>query len=89
MSSKWNKRFWLNKGTGETAFIAPSVEFAKDDSWVTADIKIADCNRMITLDFGGNGNKSQEQALHKLLVLQQTLQEFREKLIAAYEKIKK
>jgi len=87
--SKWNKRGWLNKGQGETAFIAPSVEFTKGDNWVTADIKIADCNRMITLDFGGGGAKSREQALAKLDILQQVIQDFRQKLVDAHEKQQK
>ena len=87
--SKWHKRVWLNSDKALTGFVAPSVEWTADDTYITADVRMADCNRMITLDFGSSTSKGRAEALNKLTVLQETIQEFRERLVAGHERVDK
>lgn len=87
--AKWRKRIWLNEDKGQVAFIAPSVDASTDDGWITADVKIGDCNRMITLDFGSGTVKDREEVLKKLYLLQEALQQFRQRLVAAHERVEK
>ena len=87
--NKWGKRAWLNDRKELAAFIVAHVEYFQDDRYVTGDIKIGDCSRMITLDFNSTTPKEREAALKKLYLLQLVLQQFRAKLVQMHEKADK
>jgi len=87
--SKWAKRIWLNEGKDLTAFVVVNTELFQDERYVTGDIKIGDCNRMIGLDFNSTTPKEREAALTKLYLLQNIIQEFRQRLEKYHEKADK
>lgn len=87
--NRWGKRVWLNDRRDLTAFVVANIELFQEERYVTGDLKIGDCNRMITLDFNSTTPKEREAALKKLYLLQHILQEFRAKLVACHEKADK
>ena len=87
--SKWCKRTWLNERKDLTAFVVANVELFQEERYVTGDIKIGDCSRLITLDFNSNTPKERAAVLKKLFLLQRVLQEFRQKLVQYHERADK
>lgn len=85
-------RKWLNKVTHHsTGFIYTHIETSKDSQNVNASVKIADCDRVITIDFDcWDWRKAQyvkdfNNSLRKLDILIDTLIQFREDYVAAFE----
>lgn len=87
--SKWAKRTWLNDRKDLTAFIVANTELFQEERYVTGDIKIGDCSRLITLDFNSTTPKERAEVLKKLFLLQRVLQEFRQKLVQYHERADK
>lgn len=61
---KLYKREFLNDKEG-TALIEVSAE-RESENWLDAGIKISDCDRMISLEFYCNDNKSRRDRIRKL-----------------------
>lgn len=69
-------RQFLNADQSRAAFIVSYVTSADGSASVEAEITIADCSRIITLDFNTWGNDSASEHLDKLEVLQREIREF-------------
>jgi len=70
---KYYKRLFLNKGEG-TAFL----ELTYEDGY--GGVKIADCNRAVTLSIDTSNKKEKENSLHKIDVLISELSKYKTKL---------
>ena len=86
--NRFNKRIWLNDEKDQTGFISAKIDHFLEDSYIDADIKIADCNRVINLSFNCGGAKTNAAALKKLDRLTDVLSDFRDKLVKVQEKVK-
>jgi len=87
--NRWGKRIWLNDRRDLTAFVVANVEYFQDERYVTGDLKIGDCNRMISLDFNSTTPKEREAAIVKLDRLRDILDQFRTKIVQYQEKADK
>ena len=87
--SKWAKRIWLNDRKDLPAFVVATVELFLDERYITGDLKIGDCSRMIGLDFNSTTPKEREVAIAKLDRLRVILDDFRAKLVQCHEKADK
>jgi hypothetical protein len=85
---KYYSRKWLNSAAkGGTAFVNAEIEenLDKSDS-VYASLEIADCSRIINLDFCiGYGEQTEANAMKKLDLLMMEVIKFRTKLLEAAE----
>ena len=87
--SKWAKRIWLNDRKDLTAFVVANVELFQDERYVTGDLKIGDCSRMIGLDFNSTTPKEREATIAKLDRLRGILDDFSAKLVQYHERADK
>lgn len=79
---KFYLRKWLNKpGHHSTAFVFAAIEDS-DNTYSDVAFKIADCDRQISLDFYAGNKRELTNALAKIDLLVDSLQQFREALIA-------
>ncbi len=72
----FERRTWLNDPKSETAFISGYVEEASEGGYVTATLKIADCDRVVTLDFDSSGDTDRGAVRHKLRRFRQHMAAF-------------
>jgi hypothetical protein len=88
MQKSIRTRKWLNPGRlGGTAFIATELEPRKG-GWCWSEIKIADCNRVVSLDFGFDNDEEFKDRIAKLDLLINDMTEFKAKLVSLREKAK-
>lgn len=94
MKSCLYRRLFLNKDNG-TAFIEASVETYSNSrtqrDGISADLKLADCNRIVRLDFDLDSNataKSRALVVQKAMRLRNTVLEFTDQLLALYKETK-
>lgn len=80
----YSRRFLNKKGHHSTAFVFSEVTktFCKNTkgknvSYIDADLKISDCDRVINLSIELNTKRSTNNTLHKLDTLISTLQELK------------
>ncbi len=85
--NRFNKRIWLNDEKDQTGFMSAKIDYFQEDSYIDADIKLADCNRVITLSFNCGGGKTNAAALKKLDRMIAVLAEFRARLVKTQEKV--
>ena len=69
--------YWINSQTKKKIYT------------VEGEIKIADCNRTISLDFSGYRKRDLNKALFKLKILEQTIVSARRALIKMHKDIEK
>jgi len=88
---KFFDREWLNLPHYHmNAFIQTLVEVDEDGRWLTGEVTIMDCGRQISLDLDlhrADDEGARENALRKLHVLVDTLENFREEYMEALEKL--
>ncbi len=77
---KFYTRKFLNAKEG-TAFVEAKISRSSDGSWVDASVKLADCHRMITLDFDHHDQKSHAAVVDKVTLLIEVLDRFRSSLL--------
>jgi hypothetical protein len=85
----YRRRFLNLRGHHAGAYVIADCSVATwdDNARIDADLSVADCNRVVTLDFGfAVGNTAEARnALHKAHALLTVLQEFVEALEAAQQ----
>ena len=92
----WHKRRWLNSAKrGGAAFINMAVEEISkecDYAYVSGTVSIADCSRIVTLEFYSDGDDeklSEEAMMAKIDVFMISFGQFRGKLQLAIDAAKK
>lgn len=71
-----NTKKWLNPTT--TSFVYASIE--EGFGYPYGELKIADCNRIVTLDLAMSTGKERKATLKKLDLLLGTIQQLRDKI---------
>lgn len=79
------KRQFLNKkGYQSTAFIYSKI-YRSGDGALNVDLKMGDCDRVVSFDFNTWNEQEWKNSLHKAKLLADGIQEFTKALQAAYE----
>jgi hypothetical protein len=87
---RFYRRSFLNRrGHHAGAYVIADVRLERSEhsgrSWVSAELTIADCNRIAVLDFGVNEERDALNAVHKARLLRDVVAAFTEALEAAVE----
>lgn len=77
MRNMYASRKWLNSDKDKTAFIACNIE---DGPYAWGEVKIADCGKLISLEFPTEDSSDKRKSLKKLDLMISELEKFREVL---------
>ena len=80
----YRRRFLNRRGYHAGAYVLADISLARSSDrqrvWLNADLTVADCGRIVTLDFDITGHRDVANALHKARLLRDVIVAFTDAL---------